>query len=62
MKLDWLKNKKILILGLGQEGIDNFLFLRKMFPKKVLGILEEPIIPCLECNVCVHYKTGCPKR
>ncbi len=40
MKLDELKNKKILILGLGREGMDTFLFLRKLFPKKVIGIAD----------------------
>ena len=40
MKLDELKNKKVLILGFGREGQDTFLFLRKLFPKKVLGIAD----------------------
>ena len=38
MKLNELKNKKVLILGFGREGMDNFRFLRKIFPEKVLGV------------------------
>jgi len=41
MKLNELKNKKILILGFGREGIDTFLFLRKIFPNKVFGIADK---------------------
>jgi UDP-N-acetylmuramoylalanine-D-glutamate ligase len=41
MKLDELKKKKVLILGFGREGRDNFLFLRKLFPDKVLGIADK---------------------
>jgi UDP-N-acetylmuramoylalanine--D-glutamate ligase len=36
-----LKNKRILILGFGREGQDTFLFLRKVFPKKILGIADR---------------------
>jgi len=39
--LEELKNKKILILGFGKEGKDNFLFLRKLFPKKILAIADR---------------------
>lgn len=38
MRLEELKNKKILILGFGREGWDNFRFLRRLFPKKILGV------------------------
>jgi len=39
--LNNLKNKKLLILGLGREGIDTFKFLRKIFPNKILGIADR---------------------
>lgn len=41
MKLEELKEKKILILGFAREGKDTYSFLRKVFPKKVLGIADR---------------------
>ncbi|MFH1705457.1 MAG: hypothetical protein ABH867_00950 [Patescibacteria group bacterium] len=41
MKLQELENKKILILGFGREGRDTFLFLKKLFPKKVIGVADR---------------------
>lgn len=40
MKLTALKDKKILILGFGREGKDAFLFLRKLFPNKIIAIAD----------------------
>lgn len=41
MKIEELRNKKIIILGFAREGIDNFLFLRKLFPEKIIGIGDK---------------------
>jgi UDP-N-acetylmuramoylalanine--D-glutamate ligase len=41
MKLENLKERKILILGFGREGKGTFLFLRKIFPKKTIGIADQ---------------------
>lgn len=35
-----LASEKILILGMGREGMDTFRFLRRLFPQKVLGIAD----------------------
>jgi UDP-N-acetylmuramoylalanine--D-glutamate ligase len=41
MKLETLKNKKILILGFGREGEDTFEFLSKIFPENIFGIADK---------------------
>jgi len=41
MKIKELRNRKVLILGIGREGADSFVFLRKMFPKQFLFIADK---------------------
>src|SRR3989344_4055342 len=41
MTIGELKDKKILIVGFGREGQDSFLFLRKKFPDKNIGIADQ---------------------
>jgi len=41
MELADLKTRKILIVGFGREGQDSFLFLRKNFPGKAIGIADQ---------------------
>ena len=41
MLISELEDKKIFILGFGREGQDSFLFLRKHFPEKSLGIADK---------------------
>ncbi len=51
MILGDLKGKKILILGLGKEGTDTFLFLRKTFPKKILGLADQLSLASLKPKI-----------
>ncbi len=41
MKIKELENKKIIILGMGREGLRTLKFLRKYFPKKIIGIGDQ---------------------
>lgn len=41
MKINFLKKKKVLILGIGREGADSFVFLRKRFPQKKLFLADK---------------------
>lgn len=43
MKISDLKNKSILILGLGREGKDTLRFLKKVFPEKKIGIADQKL-------------------
>jgi UDP-N-acetylmuramoylalanine--D-glutamate ligase len=40
MKIKELKSKNVLILGIGREGKDTLLFLKKVFPKKIFTVAD----------------------
>lgn len=66
MKIKELEKKEVLILGIGREGLDSFLFLRKLFPKKLISIADakniEEIDPktekILSKDNCIKYYGG----
>jgi len=41
MKIENLADKKILVLGLGREGIDTVKFFKKIFPGKSFGVADQ---------------------
>lgn len=60
MKLDDLKNKKILILGYGKEGKATEQYLKTMLPGAVIGIADQSISPdylSLQNNYDIAIKT-----
>ena len=63
MDLKVLKNKKVLILGFGREGMDNFKFLRSLFPNKILGVGDRLEIKSLpkKAKKLIHYEK-CSRR
>lgn len=48
MKIKELEKKKLLILGLGKEGVSTLRFLRKKFPEKVISLADYKTIEKLE--------------
>lgn len=56
MKIGDLKNKDLVILGIGREGLDSFYFLRKKFPKKMIAVADQKEVaelnPAVEKILC----------
>jgi UDP-N-acetylmuramoyl-L-alanine---L-glutamate ligase len=61
MTLEELKDKKILILGFGREGMDTFLFLKNLFPDKKLGIADKnkrAFLPSIRAKTGIVWHLG----
>ncbi len=56
MKLEKLKNKKILILGLGEEGTDALDFIKIKYPKQIVAVADRN--NKIKKNKKVIYYTG----
>src|SRR5437016_538079 len=41
INLETLSERRVLILGLGREGMSTFAFLRSLFPQKFLGLADK---------------------
>jgi len=54
-----LSDKRILILGFGREGLDSYLFIRKLWPVKFLGIADKQKISEIKLekdkNIKLHF-------
>lgn len=60
MKVQALQDKKVLILGLGREGINTLAFLRKLLPKKTLGVADR--LTAKKLNPTAKKKIKAEKR
>lgn len=50
-----IKDKRILILGFGREGMSTYKFIRKCFPEKIIGIYDKnDILQSKLSNVKLH--------
>lgn len=59
MNLNYLKDKKILILGFAREGIDTLRFLRRLFPRQIFGLADQKELSSFEVgkdrNLKLHF-------
>ena len=56
--VDFYKDKKILIMGFGREGISTYNYIRKYLPQKQLGIADMKEITIDDENVTLHTGTN----
>ena len=56
--IDFLKDKKILILGYGREGISTYNYIRKYLPEKALAIADKKEIALDDENVTLLTGDG----
>ena len=52
--IDFYKDKKVLIMGFGREGISTYNYIRKYLPTKPLGIADMKEIALEDENVTLH--------
>ncbi len=52
--IEFYKDKKVLIMGFGREGISTYNYIRKYLPEKQLGIADMKEISLEDKNVTLH--------
>ncbi len=52
--IDFYKDKKVLIMGFGREGISTYNYIRKYLPEKHLGIADMKEVDIDDKNVTLH--------